>query len=56
MVYKPHRDHLSALADDEAGRVFQVRVHIVKAINTGLGAEKVYLNTMCGGGINHLQL
>ena len=51
LVYKPHREDLSELSDDEAGRVFQMCVRIVKAIKEGLGAEKVYLNTMCDGGV-----
>ena len=56
VVYKPHRDDLSHLSDAEAGLVFQVCVRAVKAIKEALGAEKVYLNTMCDGTINHLHL
>lgn len=56
VVYKPHREDLSELAEDEAGDVFRVCVRVVKAIKQSLGAEKVYLNTMCDGGRNHLHL
>ena len=56
VVYKPHREDISQLSEEEACRVFQVCVRTVKAIKEALGAEKVYLNTMCDGGINHLHL
>jgi diadenosine tetraphosphate (Ap4A) HIT family hydrolase len=56
VLYKPHRDDISGLSDEEACRVFQVCVRVVQAIKEALGAEKVYLNTMCDGAINHLHL
>ncbi len=56
VVYKPHREDVSDLSEDEAGRVFEVCVRVVKAIKEGLGAEKVYLVTMCDGELNHLHL
>lgn len=56
VVYKPHREDLSRLADIEAGLVLPVCVRVVKAIKEALGAEKVYLNTMCDGIMNHLHL
>jgi len=56
VVYKPHRTDLSELSDAEAGGVFAVCVRVVQALKEALGAEKVYLNTMCDGGINHLHL
>jgi histidine triad (HIT) family protein len=56
VLYKPHRNDISGLSDEEACRVFQVCVRVVKAIKEALGAEKVYLNTMCDGAINHLHL
>ncbi len=56
VVYKPHRVDLSELAPDEAGRVFRMCVGVAKAIKRGLGAEKVYLNTMCDGPLSHLHL
>ncbi len=43
VVYKPHREDISELSEEEAGRVFEVCVRMVKAIKEGLGAEKVYL-------------
>ena len=54
LVYKPHREDMSFLSADEACRVFQICVKVVNAIKKALGAEKVYLNTMCDGEINHL--
>jgi histidine triad (HIT) family protein len=56
VVYKPHREDLSELAEEEASRIFALCVLLTRAIKEGLGAEKVYLNTMCDGGINHLHL
>lgn len=56
VVYKPHHDDLSSLADAEAGYMFAVCVRGVRALKRALGAEKVYVNTMCDGGINHLHL
>ena len=56
MVYKPHRADLSELDEDEAGAVFRLCVRVANALKRGLGAEKVYLNTMCDGPINHLHL
>jgi diadenosine tetraphosphate (Ap4A) HIT family hydrolase len=52
--YKPHRDDMSVLHDEEAGRVMQMCVKMMNAIKLGLGAEKVYMITMCDGPINHL--
>lgn len=56
VVYKPHREDISELADDETARLFQRCVEVVQAIKAGLGAEKVYVVTMCDGGINHLHI
>ena len=54
IIYKPHREDISQLEDDEAGSPFQMCVKVIKALKVALGAEKVYLNTMCDGEINHL--
>src|SRR5438045_9038013 len=56
VVYKPHREDISELSEEEAGQLFQFCVKVVKAIKQGLGDEQVYLNTMCDGGINHLHI
>jgi len=56
VIYKPHHDDLSSLTDAEAGYVFAVCTRCVRAIKRAMGAEKVYLNTMCDSGINHLHL
>ena len=56
VVYKPHREDISQLAEEESTALFRLSVRVVNAIKTALGAEKVYLNTMCDGGINHLHV
>lgn len=58
VIYKPHRADLTELGEEEAGLVFRLCVRVAQAIKRGLGAEKVYLNTMCDGSLNyfHLQL
>ncbi len=54
VVYKPHRDDMSDLSEEEAGTIFEMCVAAVKAIKQALGAEKVYLLSMCDGPVNHL--
>jgi len=56
VVYKPHREDITELTPDEAACLFQRCIDIAKAIKVGLGAEKVYLNTMCDGAINHVHI
>lgn len=56
ILFKPHHEDLSELSEEEAGQVFAFCVLVTRAIKEGLGAEKVYLNTMCDGGINHFHL
>jgi diadenosine tetraphosphate (Ap4A) HIT family hydrolase len=56
VLFKPHREDLSELTEEEASRVFAFCVLVTRAIKEGLGAEKVYLNTMCDGGVNHFHL
>jgi diadenosine tetraphosphate (Ap4A) HIT family hydrolase len=54
VVYKPHRDDVAQLSYEEVGPVFQMCIRVVKAIKSALGAEKVYLLTMCDGQVSHL--
>lgn len=54
IVWKPHRSDFSELQQDEAGHCMRVCCAAAQALKTALGAEKVYLNTMCDGEINHL--
>lgn len=56
IIYKPHREDVSELDEDEAALVMMMCLRVIKAIKTSLGAEKVYLNTMCDGPRNHLHL
>jgi diadenosine tetraphosphate (Ap4A) HIT family hydrolase len=56
VVYKPHREDVSELSDDESGSVMTMCIRTIKALKRALGAEKVYLNSMCDGRPNHLHL
>jgi diadenosine tetraphosphate (Ap4A) HIT family hydrolase len=56
VIFKPHREDISEVTGDEASEIFQLCVRLVNAIKRGLDAEKVYLNTMCDGEINHLHI
>src|SRR5690242_12282089 len=56
ILYKPHREDVSELTQEEACRVFAFCVLVIRAMKEGLGADRVYLNTMCDGGINHFHL
>src|SRR5215208_5310272 len=40
ILYKPHREDLSELTQEEAGRVFAFCALVTRAIKEGLGAEK----------------
>lgn len=54
LVYKPHREDLSVLPEQEVGPVFRMLVRVVKAVKEGLQAEKVYVLTMSDGQPSHL--
>jgi histidine triad (HIT) family protein len=56
VLYKPHRADLSELSEEEAGLVIQMCLRFMRAIKQALGAEKVYLLTMCDGVLAHLHL
>lgn len=56
VLYKPHYEDITELSDAESGRLFQFCTHVAKAIKGGLGAEKVYVNTMCDGELNHVHI
>lgn len=56
VIFKPHREDISEVTADEASEIFRLCVRLVNAIKRGLDAEKVYLNTMCDGEINHLHI
>ncbi len=56
VLYKPHRADLSELSEEEASLVFPLCLRVVRAIKQALGAEKVYLVTMCDGTLTHLHL
>ncbi len=56
VIYKPHREDISELTDDEAEALAVACLRTIRALKSGLGAEKVYLNTMCDGPRNHLHL
>jgi diadenosine tetraphosphate (Ap4A) HIT family hydrolase len=56
IVYKPHREDISELRDDEAESVMSMCLRVIRALKSALGAEKVYVNTMCDGLPNHFHL
>lgn len=56
VVYKPHRDDFTQLAPDETAALFTLATRVANALKRALGAEKVYLVTMCDGSPNHLHL
>ncbi|MBI5931130.1 MAG: HIT family protein [Chloroflexi bacterium] len=56
VLYKPHREDVSELTNSETAHVFQMCVKVIQAIKQALGAEKVYMVTMCDGPINHLHI
>lgn len=56
VVYKPHREDISELSEDESALVMTMCIRTVQALKHALGAEKVYVNTMCDGRPNHLHL
>jgi diadenosine tetraphosphate (Ap4A) HIT family hydrolase len=56
VIFKPHREDVSEVTVEEASEIFGLCVRLVNAIKQGIGAEKVYLNTMCDGEINHLHV
>ena len=56
VIFKPHREDISEVTGEEASEIFRLCVRLTNAIKRGLGAEKVYLNTMCDGEVNHLHI
>lgn len=56
VVYKPHRADFTELVPEETAALFTLCTRVANAIKQGLGAEKVYLVTMCDGGLNHLHV
>jgi diadenosine tetraphosphate (Ap4A) HIT family hydrolase len=56
VVWKPHRADFSELEPHETAELFTRCTEVANAIKRGLGAEKVYLVTMCDGEPNHLHI
>jgi diadenosine tetraphosphate (Ap4A) HIT family hydrolase len=56
VVWKPHHEDFTTLAPDETAVLFQRCTEVANAIKRSLGAEKVYLVTMCDGFPNHLHI
>jgi dATP pyrophosphohydrolase len=56
IIYKPHRDDFTELTPDETSALFGLATRVANALKQALGAEKVYLVTMCDGMPNHLHL
>jgi len=56
VVWKPHRRDFSELKPKETAELFTRCTEVANAIKRGLGAEKIYLVTMCDGEPNHLHI
>lgn len=56
VVWKPHHEDFTTLSLEDTANLFQQCTRIAQAIKRGLGAEKVYLVTMCDGYPNHLHI
>lgn len=56
VVWKPHRADFTELEPAETAELFTQCTEVAKAIERGLGAERVYLVTMCDGEPNHLHV
>ena len=56
VVYKPDRADFTELMPEETAALITLCTRVANAITQGLGAEKVYLVTMCDGEINHLHV
>lgn len=56
VVWKPHRADFTELEPHETAELFTRCTEVANAIERGLGAEKVYLVTMCDGEPNHLHI
>ncbi|CAA9582111.1 MAG: hypothetical protein AVDCRST_MAG87-3495 [uncultured Thermomicrobiales bacterium] len=56
VVWKPHQADFSELEPGETAELFVRCTELANAIKRGLGAEKVYLVTMCDGEPNHLHI
>ena len=56
VVYKPDRADFTELMPEETAALITLCTRVANAITQGLGAEKVYLVTMCDGETNHLHV
>lgn len=56
VVWKPHRADFTELEPHETAELFTRCTEVANAITRALGAEKVYLVTMCDGEPNHLHV
>jgi diadenosine tetraphosphate (Ap4A) HIT family hydrolase len=56
VVWKPHRADFTELEPGETAELFVRCTEVANAIKRVLGADKVYLVTMCDGEPNHLHI
>lgn len=56
IVWKPHRADFTELDPHETAELFTRCNDVANAIERGLGAEKIYMATMCDGEPNHLHI
>lgn len=56
LIFKPNREDIGTLTDDEASDLMSQVMRPTRALKTALGAEKVYVPTMCDRVPNHLHV
>lgn len=57
VMFKPHREDISAVSEAEAGEIMSMCVRVVRGLKAALGVEKVYVVTMSDGPAHlHFQL
>lgn len=56
IIWKQHHDDFTSLAPQDTAALFVECTRVANALKRVLGAEKVYLVTMCDGSPNHLHV
>ena len=54
VLVKPHFEDIGCLPQSMVTVVYEVLHNCIRALKSTIGAEKVYMCTMCDGGRNHL--
>lgn len=56
VFFKPHRRDVADLSEEETASLFVLCGRVMHALRDALGAEQVYMYTMCDGAQNHAHL